>query len=412
MSKRDSDSIVMCYTTRAQFKYCKKIDLFTLPTNVAEFHSKMMMMMMMSGANANASTTTSAPSLGWLMQSLLCRAYGDDTRQEWYLIDLVHAAPGTEDRESEFNRDLAARIRGDPKYSKHVKVAGMLRAYLCSYKDRSSRCAIPEKLDGTSVVLYVSHRDQSRFADVMSIVMALAVKCRNLLIAMPYFSTSTQERTYRLSDGLISIDLCNSYASMMAGHLKYCPHAQVLVYDIHNRASQAAWNGVAKFMSAIPAIVKRMISDASFGDAIIAYPDDGSRKRFEMYKEELNALGTQSILCAKERTGEDEKKMTVTSACENSRRRHFVIIDDIVQSGGTLAATIDYLKEQKALSITLIIVHVVMPTDDAIAVLDKCDKIYVSNSVPRSYDLHRALPQKVALVGLADGIIDEMLLRK
>ena len=63
-------------------------------------------------------------------------------------------------------------------------------------------------------------------------------------------------------------------------------------------------------------------------DIVIAYPDEGAWKRFHMYFK-----GVPEVVCTKVRDGEKRIVRLKEGAPEG---KHVVIVDDLVQSGGTL----------------------------------------------------------------------------
>ncbi|RWV85518.1 hypothetical protein GW17_00052683, partial [Ensete ventricosum] len=67
----------------------------------------------------------------------------------------------------------------------------------------------------------------------------------------------------------------------------------------------------------------------------IAFPDDGAWKRFhkQLMHFPMVDCWTETIVCAKVREGD---KRIVRIKEGNPEGRHVVIVDDLVQSGGTL----------------------------------------------------------------------------
>lgn len=82
-----------------------------------------------------------------------------------------------------------------------------------------------------------------------------------------------------------------------------------------------------------------------------AFPDDGAAKRFgSMFK----GLGYEIVTCGKTRDGE---KRVVTIQDGNTKGKHVVIVDDLVQTGGTLFECGVALKNAGALSVSAFVAH-------------------------------------------------------
>ena len=87
----------------------------------------------------------------------------------------------------------------------------------------------------------------------------------------------------------------------------------------------------------------------------IAFPDEGAFKRFHnAFKEK----GYPEIICTKVRDG-DKRFVRVKEG--NPSGRHVVIVDDLVQSGGTLLECASVLAKMGALHVSAYVTHGVFP---------------------------------------------------
>lgn len=88
----------------------------------------------------------------------------------------------------------------------------------------------------------------------------------------------------------------------------------------------------------------------------VAFPDDGAAKRFGNMFEDMDL---EVIVCGKTR-GEGDKR-TVVIQDGDAKDRHIVIVDDLVQTGGTLYQSGKVLKEAGAASVNAFVTHGVFP---------------------------------------------------
>ena len=71
-------------------------------------------------------------------------------------------------------------------------------------------------------------------------------------------------------------------------------------------------------------------------DTVIVFPDEGAQKRFSLEFE-----GYETIVCSKVRDG-DKRKVTIKEGNPNGKK--LLIVDDLIQSGGTIRETAELLR--------------------------------------------------------------------
>lgn len=114
----------------------------------------------------------------------------------------------------------------------------------------------------------------------------------------------------------------------------------------------------------------------------IAFPDDGAAKRFGKMFDDFPC----HVICGKHREGD---KRIVRIMDGDATGRHVVIIDDLVQSGGTLFECGVALKTSGAASVSAFCAHGVFPNESWRRFLtggDRCifDDFFVTNSIPNT----------------------------
>ena len=118
----------------------------------------------------------------------------------------------------------------------------------------------------------------------------------------------------------------------------------------------------------------------------IAFPDDGAAKRFgSMFK----GLGLEIVTCGKTRNGD---KRVVTIQDGDCKGKNVVIVDDLVQTGGTLYECGVALRNAGATSVSAFCAHGVFPNESWRRFLKSGDrncfeKFYLTNSIPTVTDI-------------------------
>ena len=87
-------------------------------------------------------------------------------------------------------------------------------------------------------------------------------------------------------------------------------------------------NSVASLQTAIP-LLKEKIKESNID--CVAFPDDGAAKRFSAMFQDMDL---EIIVCGKTRGEGDQRNVVIQDGDANGK--HIVIVDDLVQTGGTL----------------------------------------------------------------------------
>ena len=141
-------------------------------------------------------------------------------------------------------------------------------------------------------------------------------------------------------------------------------------------------NTIASLQTTVPCLLPYLERE---GVNAVAFPDDGAAKRFKhMFDADRYAI----IVCGKVRDG-DKRVVTVQDGDATGRR--VIVIDDLVQTGGTLYECGAKLLELGAASVSAFVAHGVFPRDAWRRFArggdrDVFSKFYVTNSIPTTTD--------------------------
>ncbi|KAI3970445.1 hypothetical protein MKX01_024092 [Papaver californicum] len=146
-------------------------------------------------------------------------------------------------------------------------------------------------------------------------------------LLLPFFPTGTSERVEEEGDIATTFSLARILSNV--------PHSRggptsLVIFDIHALQERFYFeeNVLPCFESGIPLLKSRLQQLPNSDNIIIAFPDDGACKRF--YKQLQHF---PMIICTKVREG-DQRIVRLKEG--DPKGRHVVIVDDLVQSGGTL----------------------------------------------------------------------------
>jgi len=191
---------------------------------------------------------------------------------------------------------------------------------------------------------------------------------RTFTVVMPFYPTGTMER--------VSIEGEVATAKTLARMMDATPRAtvgqtQYIIYDIHALATRFFFsdNISVHFVSATPMLLRKMadIEERERQKPMLAFPDEGAKKRFA-----TSFPGFDVVLCIKTRVG-NERHLALQEG--NPEGRHCVIVDDLVQSGGTLISCKDFLFARGARAVSAYVTHGVFPNQS-------WEKFFVENTKP------------------------------
>lgn len=233
-------------------------------------------------------------------------------------------------------------------------------------------------LSGEHVLFLASfHNNDVTLSQFQVIICLLQSFIESLTVVLPYYPVGTMERVTK--EGTVAT--AATYAHMFSSLPNCGRPTRLMVYDLHTLQNRFYLHGnaVASLQTAIPLLKERIInSDID----CVAFPDDGAAKRFsEMFKD----MDLEIIVCGKTRGEGDARNVIIQDG--NAEGKHIVIVDDLVQTGGTLYECGKVLKEAGALSVNAFVSHAVFPKESwkrfAKGGDRACfDNFFVTNSIP------------------------------
>ncbi|KAK4261362.1 hypothetical protein QN277_004369 [Acacia crassicarpa] len=171
-------------------------------------------------------------------------------------------------------------------------------------------------------------------------------------LVLPFFPTGTSERMEDEGDVATAFTLARLLSNIP---ISRGGPTSLVTFDIHALQERFYFgdNILPCFESGIP-LLKRRLQELPDSDNIsIAFPDDGAWKRFH---KQLQHFPT--IVCAKVREG-DHRIVRIKEG--DPKGQHVVIVDDLVQSGGTLIECQKVLAAHGAKKISAYVTHGIFP---------------------------------------------------
>jgi len=205
------------------------------------------------------------------------------------------------------------------------------------------------------------------------------MRARHFRVIVPYFSTGTMERVERPGQVATAATMARILSAVPS-----CPTgpSTIVIYDIHALQEQFYFSDavLVQLKSAVYLLKQALATRPDRQTVSIAFPDDGAAKRFKHLVKDF-----PHIVCIKVRDG-DARKVIVKDG--EAAGRHCVILDDLVQTGGTLIECAKALKEAGAAKVSCFVTHGVFPNESWRRFLSQdgapplFEKVWITDSVP------------------------------
>ncbi|KAG9449778.1 hypothetical protein H6P81_009743 [Aristolochia fimbriata] len=171
-------------------------------------------------------------------------------------------------------------------------------------------------------------------------------------LVLPFFPTGSSERMEEEGDVATAFTLARILSNIP---ISRGGPTSLVTFDIHALQERFYFgdNVLPCFESGIPLLKNRLQQLPDSDNIAIAFPDEGAWKRFYKQLQHFPA-----IICTKVREG---NQRFVRLKEGDPRGRHVVIVDDLVQSGGTLIECQKVLAEHGAAKISAYVTHGIFP---------------------------------------------------
>lgn len=277
--------------------------------------------------------------------------------------------------------------------SRHLaeKIAAQLgielgKSSVTNFSDGEFQPCFDESVRGDMVFIVQSTNPpaENLFELLLMIDAAKRASAYKVIAIIPYYGFARQDRKDRPR---VSIG-----SKLSADLLSTAGVDRVITMDLHADQIQAFFNVPVDHLFG-SAIFAPYIENLNLGNLTISAPDMGGSKRANAYSRYLQA---EMVLCYKLRKKPNVvEEMSIIGEVEG---KNVVIIDDMVDTAGTLVLAADMMKEKGAKSIRAFATHPILSGNAVERINNSAlEELVVSDSVP----LHITSP-KIKVLSIAD----------
>jgi ribose-phosphate pyrophosphokinase len=244
---------------------------------------------------------------------------------------------------------------------------------LVDFASGEIRCRFGESIRGADVFILQTHSrpNEHIMEQLIMIDAAKRASAKRITAVCPYFGYARQDRK---SDGREPIS-----AKLMADMLTVAGADRVVSVDLHSGQIQGFFDIPVDHLTGMPVIVNHLRYAVGPGCVIVS-PDSGRVKVAEKYAKHLDA-DVASVY--KRRSMSKVNSVEALDIMGDVAGRTCVIVDDMVDTAGTLCAAAELLKKAGATEVFAAVTHGVLsgPAIDRIknSVLTK---LVITNTLP------------------------------
>ena len=246
------------------------------------------------------------------------------------------------------------------------------------YSDGEFQPSFEESVRGARIFIIGSTHPSSENLMEMLLMLDAAKRAsaRHITAVMPYFGWARQDRKDkpRVPIG----------AKLIAKLLESAGATRIITMDLHADQIQGFFEKPVDHLFA-STIFLPFIDSLKLSDLTIASPDMGGSKRAYAYSKFLTS---DVVICYKQR-----KKANIISHMEligNVEGKNVILVDDMVDTAGTLTMAADLMKDRGAISVRAICTHALLSGDAYDKIEEsKLEQLIITDSIPPKVSHHK-----------------------
>ncbi len=253
---------------------------------------------------------------------------------------------------------------------------------IADFANGEIHCKFGESVRGTDVFIVQTHASYEAEGGARSLndalmehlVMVDAAKrasAKRITAVIPFYGYARQDRK---ASGREPIT-----AKLVANLFKSAGASRLVSVDLHSGQIQGFFDGPVDHLTAMPVLID-YLRELGDEDLVVVSPDAGRVKVAERY---ANMLGADLAIVHKRRLKGEKNQVEAKDVVGEVDGRRCVLIDDMIDTGGTIVAAADLLADKGAAEVWAATTHGVF-SDPAIDRIKNSaiKKVVVTNTLP------------------------------
>lgn len=264
------------------------------------------------------------------------------------------------------------------------------KASVSKFADGETRVEIDTNVRGSDVFILQPTCNPANHQIMEVLIMVDACRrasAKQITLVVPYFGYARQERK--------SAPRTPITAKLVADLIEASGVTRVLTLELHTAAIQGFFTIPVDHLYAKPVFAEYFQKFHS-SEMIVVSPDAGGVERARAYAKLLDC-GLAIIDKRRDRPNES----AVMHIIGDIKEKHCLVVDDIVDTAGSLTKAADALRENGALSVSAAIAHPVLSGPAIERISSSCiEELIVTDSIPLSEEAKAC--KKIVQISLAE----------
>lgn len=263
-----------------------------------------------------------------------------------------------------------ANIELAEKVARNLKI-GLGQVDFLKFSDGESLPIVKENLRGRTVFIIQScYSPVSNYFQLFQMIQTCKLSSAAKIVPIIlYFGYGRQDRKDQPRVGITS--------KLMVDFLETAGATRVVAIDFHSDQIGGFFNIPVDQLYASYVFVP-YIKNLGLENLIVASPDTGGTKRAKYLSRQL---GTEMVICYKHRS--EANKIDEMLLIGDVKDKNVLIVDDIIDTGGTLCKAANLMMEKGALSVRAVITHPIMSGTAYKNITEsKLTQLIVSDTIP------------------------------
>ncbi len=225
---------------------------------------------------------------------------------------------------------------------------------------------------------------------------AKRASAKRITAVCPYYGYSRQDRK---AEGREPIT-----AKLVADMLQAAGADRVVSVDLHTGQIQGFFDIPVDHLTAMPVLLEYIQSHAP-SDLVVVSPDAGGVKAAKRFS---GQIGADLAFVNKYRPKGSANTVVAADVIGNVDGRHCILLDDMIDTAGTICAAADILVEHGAADVWVMATHGVLsdPATDRLKNASAISRVVVTDTLPLSEDKRIDKLEVLTVAGLVADAID------
>ncbi len=271
-------------------------------------------------------------------------------------------------------------------------------ANLKEFPNGEIHCKFDENIRGSDVFIIQSHCGDLNSAIMENLIMLDAAKrasAKRITAICPYYGYGRQDRKATGREPIT--------AKLVADMLAVAGADRIMSIDLHSGQIQGFFDGPFDHLVAMPVLIEYLRANAP-ADLVICAPDAGRVKLADRYAQHL---GTDLAFVQKRRDTKGSGAVEAFEMVGEVAGRHCVLIDDMIDTGGTITAAAELLMERGATDVWAAATHLVLsdPATDRLK-NSSISRLIGTNTIPLPPERQLPMIEQLSVAPLIGEVIN------